>query len=289
MSYSRAVAELILAGALWGFGFTAAVWALESMTPLWATVFRFLIAFGVVSPYVFWLFYKDFQNQKRILKAAWVPGFLICAVLILQTWGLKYTTPTKSGFITTLYIMMVPILERLFLHRKLSRLHWIFVVLGLYGTALICDFHGGGWNAGDVMTLACAFIATLHILWIDKLSKFNFDAFMLNNFQSLWAGLLALALVLMAGDSLPTEVSQKSIFGLLSLSIFSTLIGFMIQVRTQKVLPASLASMLFLLESPFAAFFSFLLIGERFSFTQMMGAVIILIAAIGAIQVNHRK
>src|SRR3974390_2579111 len=92
-----AVLELLLAAALWGFGFVAAIWAMGEVGPFALTFLRFALAILVTSP---WLFSaRGRRDVKRMSKWALWPGFILAATLIIQTWGLKYTTAAKAGFI----------------------------------------------------------------------------------------------------------------------------------------------------------------------------------------------
>ncbi|WP_232469242.1 DMT family transporter [Bdellovibrio bacteriovorus] len=106
------------------------------------------------------------------------------------------------------------------------------------------------------------------------------NAFRFNNFQSAWC-LLALTPLLLTQERTAWNVTDyKPILGILCLGLGSSIIAFYLQIRTQKVLSDSTASMLFLLESPFAALFGFLILSERLSWFQISGAVIIMVASV---------
>ena len=284
-----AVLELTLAGALWGFGFIAAVWALRGMGPLAVTGWRFALA--VAAGFIFAAFNKKFRadlNGKTFWLAA-IPGLLISATLVLQTYGLRYTTATKSGFITTLYVLIVPVLEMVFFKRRLPRYHFVYVLLALLGVALICDIPGAltgaitGENArlntGDFLTFLCAIAASAHILWFEVIKSKLPSAFAFNHFQSIWAGALPLGLSFVLEPWPAPKLADLSLIGLAMLGFGSTLIAFALQVRAQKVIAPSLASLLFLLESPFATLFAIFLLGETLRTAQWAGAGLILIAA----------
>jgi drug/metabolite transporter (DMT)-like permease len=287
------VIELAGAGALWGFGFVAAVWSLEAFNPFLLTFLRFAIAAIVGAAAA--LFYPSVMRSfnRRLFFLAMVPG-LITLTLILQTFGLKYTTATKSSFVTTLYVLMVPMMDSLWRKKKLQPSHWFFVVVALLGVGLICDFPsilkpGLGasasameaklqWNFGDFLTFLCAIAASLHIVWIGGIESKIESPFSFNILQSAWAAFFPLILVIFfEGFGFHAPHLQASL-GLFSLSIGSTLIGFALQVRAQKVIPPALASLLFLLESPFAALFAFLFLSEHLRWDQWLGAAIILSA-----------
>lgn len=294
----RAAFELVGAGTLWGFGFVAAVWALRGMGPLAVTGWRFAIAALVGSLMILAVpsLRKQVSREQFLLAA--IPGFLISLTLVFQTWGLRYTTATKCGLITTLYVILVPLGEWLWLKKRPPRIHFFCVLLALVGVYLICippnDVTGvaNGTvtksaeelakelpNFGDFLTFLCAIAATLHILWFGYIQKRIQSAFVFNNFQSLWAGTIPFILALFLEPAPQLSMANNSLVGFLSLVFGSTMIAFALQVRAQKVISPSLASLLFLLESPFATFFAFLLLGENLQLTQWIGAGAILVAA----------
>jgi drug/metabolite transporter (DMT)-like permease len=306
-----AAMELILAGALWGFGFVAAVWALDEMGPLTITFLRFAIAsvVGMALARLAMIFNPQLRHAISLdqFKLALTPGILISLTLIIQTWGLQYTTATKSGFITTLYVLIVPFIEKIWLKRDLPRYHLFFASIAFIGVAFICDipslFYSEitqssieaaapldmtdaakrlheklSWNFGDFLTLICAGLASLHILWFGTNNKKVKSAFVFNNLQSIWACFIPLIFAVTL-EKWPTVVpSGKPLVGLLMLTFGSTLIAFALQVRAQQVISPSIASILFLLESPFAALFAFHLLNENLEAHQWFGAGMILIS-----------
>lgn len=166
-----AVSELIFAGAIWGFGFIATIWALESYSAVAMTLIRFILAtlIGLLITLTVPSWRKSL-NKQHGLAALW-PGLLLGCLMIFQTWGLVYTTATNSGFITTLYVVLVPIYQVAFLRKKLHPLHTVIVLLGLLGTALIMRLEFTEFNTGDLLTFICSNFAALHIIQIDRVQK----------------------------------------------------------------------------------------------------------------------
>lgn len=279
LTKQRAYLELTLAGALWGFGFIAAVWALRGLNPAALTFYRFFFAFVVG-----WLILAamDRKNLFADWRLGLVPGFFIWATLILQTWGLLTTTATNSGFITTLYIVIVPLIRSFSHKERLSNLHWIWVGFALAGTGLIVQVQNmNTWRIGDFLTLLCAFGASFHILSVDKRAKKAKSEFGMNVYQSFWAMLLSTTLIFWQPGWDLGNLNLEGWLGLLSLAFASSMLAFYLQVRAQKVVPPSTASLLFLLESPFSALFAFILLQESLNFHQWIGAGLILLACVG--------
>lgn len=275
-SQLQSVFELLIAASLWGFGFIAAIWTLESFQPITSIVARFglatLIGFAVT-----WIIPSlRTRVHKSDLILSILPGFFLFATLWLQTWGLQHTSATKSSFITCLYVLIVPVIEWVFIHKKLPWIHWVCVSLALVGTALMVHLNIDEWNFGDSLTLGCSLMAALHILSIGWISQKVRSTFHLNIFQTAVAGIFALIAWSFSSESFPTQLTSNALIGLLMLSCGSTLIAFTLQIRAQKKISSSLASLIFLLESPFAMFFAFVLLQEQISGMQFSGAILIL-------------
>ena len=129
----RGVFEILMVNLFWGFGFVATVWALESFSLLQILALRFAIV-GIVG--LGFLFFKDKKRCKELLKMTFLPALLLMMELLFQAWGLLHTTATKAGFITIMYIVLVPMLEGFFWKRKIEISHWLWVGLAVVGTLL---------------------------------------------------------------------------------------------------------------------------------------------------------
>ncbi|WP_374030212.1 DMT family transporter [Bdellovibrio bacteriovorus] len=271
---------MILAGILWGFGFVATVFALRAFTPVETLFYRFVVAFFIGEILYLSLKGPNFTSLREELLRALPAGLLLGGMLLLQTIGLKYTTASKSGFLTSLYVILVPVLNSWFFKTKSSWQNYALTVLALIGTFILIGGRIEGVNVGDLWTIGCSLFAAFHIIYIGKISNKVGNAFRFNNFQSMWC-LLALTPLLLAQEktSLPV-VEVLPWLGILCLGIGSSVIAFYLQIRTQRILSDSTASMLFLLESPFAALFGFLILSERLSLFQTSGALIILLASV---------
>lgn len=298
--------ELFIAALLWGFGFIAAVWALESLSASAIIFYRFFGAFilGIFILFLASTFSRKNKNQKSFqfdlieLKdealISFTPGLVLWGMLIFQTLGLHTTTATNSGFITTLYALWVPLFRFLFHKDKLSLLYWFSLGLALIGTFLILDWQNFSFenlNQGDLLTLICSLFAAAHIILVGNVASKSKNSFAFNTFQSLWTALPCLLLFYFATESSSLgidlkgqwdlfNISTKAFWGLTILSFGCSMIAFFLQVRAQQYLSPSTASLLFLMESPAAAIFAYWLLSERLSWLQASGAGLILLACI---------
>lgn len=283
LTKNRAVLELIFAGVLWGFGFVSTVWALRVFTPVETLVYRFIIAFFLGELLYIAAKGPNFTTAREEFLRALPAGLLLGGMLLLQTVGLKYTTATKSGFLTSLYVIVVPLINAFVFKLHVGWKNYALVALALLGTFILVDAKVDGFSKGDLLTIGCSIIAAIHIFYIGRISNRVGNGFRFNNYQSFWC-LLALLPLLFTQQELTLQTHQwQAWIGILSLGVGSSIIAFYIQIRTQRILSESAASMLFLLESPFAALFGFLLLNERLSLFQISGALIILFASIGQI------
>lgn len=286
MSHQRAIIELIFAGILWGLGFIATVWALKIMSPSEVLVVRFLFAF-LIGEIIHYFIYKNKTVSSAKEPGFWGAGFFLAGNLLFQTIGLQFTTATNSAFLTCLYVVLVPLLSALLFQQKIPARVYSHVLIALIGSFLLMNTFHVQLNKGDLWTIACAFWAAGHILYIAQVTKNVTDSFRFNNRQSLAAFLFLTPLLALNPKIIHNNwnlIDQKTILfaviGLLIVSCGSSLLAFFIQVRTQKYLSASTASMLFLLESPIALFFGYLFLQERLGGIQILGCCLIILAAI---------
>lgn len=275
----RSLFELILANFFWGWGFIATKILLTDWNWFTITTFRFLGAFfiGIV-------FFKKARTFK-FLKPSLLPGVLLGATLLLQTAGLNYTTATKSAFITSLYVIFVPLLVYLFHGKKLSQSFWLSLILALIGSALLVELNWSGETGwGEFLTLLNAITAAFQIYTVGQVAKDVTQPFIFNIWSSFWTGLMGLPFLLFYAHEIPNlNWNPQIVFALLSLILFSTLLGFFWQVKSQKEIPAALAALIFLLESPFAFILALYFLNERVSYLQLTGIGLILISVIIAI------
>lgn len=286
-----AILELVTAASFWGFGFVATIWALKEINFFELTWLRYLLAAAVGMPFFF--FRSGRYVLKDLLTLSFWPALLLLTTLILQTWGMHYTTATKSGFITTLYVVFVPLLESV-LHRKPPRLKvWLCVFTALIGTALIVDLGFTDLNRGDLLTFLCALAATVQIYVVGIISPRVREPFLFNLVQCWWALLVVTPFIfrqpLLQDPAQCLHWSWLTWIGLVSLSFGSTMLAFYLQVRAQAKISTTVSSLLCLLESPFALVFAAFFLSERLSITEGTGAILILAsAAVASFTEAHR-
>lgn len=277
---NQALLELTIAGILWGFGFIGTVWALAFLSPSAIIFYRFAIAFVAGSVFLF-LLRNSLKSLLSDFALSLIPAVFLWATLFFQTWGLEYTTATNSSFITTLYVVFVPLVRALMKQEKFQWKHWFCVAMALLGTAFIVQIHKiSQLNWGDLLTFICSWFAVFHILTVDQRALKTTSPFAFNTFQSFWVAFFALLAFPFSSKWSLAGMNSDAWLGLLSLGFGSSMVAFFLQVRSQRKIPPSVVSLLFLIESPVSYFFAFLLLGERMDASQVFGALLILIACV---------
>lgn len=279
-SSAKPLIELTLAAAFWGFGFTATVWALVYIDSPAIIFYRFFFTFLISIAILFFqkIKWSDFLHE---MKLGFGLGFWLSLTLILQAWSLKYTTATKASFITTLYVVLVPLMSLFLYRQKLNPWHWLWVALAFLGTGLMVELSFNDWNWGDTLVLINAFTASFHILLMGRTVPKSKNNFALNAAQSFWIALFCLVLVVFPTRWNLAPLSPLAWVGILELTLGSSLLAFWLQVRAQNHLSPSTASLLFLLESPFSLVFAMYFLNESLSFNQATGGLLILLACVG--------
>ena len=282
VSMLRPLTELTLASVFWGFGFIGTVWALQFLSFPAIIFYRFFGAFFFGSLFLFWskTSWKELKHEFRLSRAL---GFWLALTLILQTWGLITTSPGKSAFITVLYAVFVPGLAALLDKEKLSLRNTFCLVLALIGTGLIVNLEISALTLGDLLTFGNAVAAAFHIRLMGQTAHRSRGHFTFNIFQCFWTAIFVLPLVILQlahpnlfqGGWDLFNMDAKAWLGILSLTFGSSLLAFYLQVRAQEKLSPTIASLLFLMESPFSALFAAWLLHERMTSVQISGAVLI--------------
>ena len=202
-----------------------------------------------------------------------MPGFFLWLMYITQTFGLLFTTASNSGFISSLYVVFVPVFS-FFLFRKLpTSQKWVSAIVAMCGLFLLT---GGltGINAGDALTLACALASAAQIIYSDKYVKGGTNPVVLAFQQFFVVGMLSLAVAFIF--SLPFSIgSAQAGMSIAFLTIFPTLSAYVIQLIAQKRTDPVKVGLILSFESVFAAVFAWTLGGERFDAIKAIGGILV--------------
>ena len=211
-------------------------------------------------------------TDPRLWKAGIPCGVALFAATALQQIGLIYTTAGKGGFITTMYIIMVPIFG-LFLKQKPPKTVGISVVLAAIGLYLISGAGFTAINIGDVLMLGCAVAFAIQILIMDRVAG-ELNSMALNMSQALVCALVSGVCALFF-DSTTWQGVLDCWFPLCWAGIMSMGIAYTLQIVGQKSIEPTTASLLMSFESVFAAISGALLLNEKFTLTEGIGCALV--------------
>ena len=284
---------LMLAALIWGSAFVAQSVGMDYLGPFSFNCVRSFMGSLVLLP-VIWFMDRQKketaehdgqkteegtreQNKKVLLYGGLCCGVILTLSTSLQQIGIKYTTAGKAGFITALYILIVPLLG-LILGKKVGNKTWLGVALAVAGMYLLCIKEGFYISYGDFMVLLCALVFSLHILAVDYFSP-RVDGIRLSCIQFFVCGCISAVPMLVWEHP---EISQiiRAWQPLAYAGVLSSGVAYTLQIVTQKHLNPTVASLLMSLESVFAVLTGWLVLNERLSLKELLGCVLVFTAII---------
>ncbi|WP_227519846.1 DMT family transporter [Mangrovitalea sediminis] len=269
---------MLLTAAIWGFAFVGQRTGMEHLGPFSFNGLRFLLGATTLLP-VLWYYRHTPAVRHAEVKTSlvWWGGLIAGVVLFagasLQQIGLQYTSAGKAGFITGLYIVLVP-MTGLFIGHRISSETWVGAVCTLIGLYLL-SIHGDfkmSW--GDTLELIGALFWTAHVLVIGWLSP-KVSAIRLSIIQFYVTGILSLIIGL-ATESISLEAIQAAGAALLYTGLMSTSIAYTLQVVAQQWAQPSHAALILSLESMFAVIGGWLFLNETLPFKGLLGCGLML-------------
>lgn len=276
--------SLLLAAAIWGLAFVAQSEGMEYIGPFTFGATRCFL--GVLFLIPVWLItsrtaYKNMPMEavlgiiKKTLKVGCVCGVILFVAISAQQIGLQYTTAGKAGFITALYIVLVPLVSSFLFKKKPGAAVWISVVLATAGLYLLC-MTGDGFSIskGDIFVIVCAIVFTGHILVVDKFAD-AIDGTLLSMIQFAVVTLLSVPSIFIAGESPTLEAISGAWLSICYTGILSCGVAYTLQIVGQKhASNPTVASLLMSMESVFAVIFGWLILNERLSASELIGVVL---------------
>ncbi len=267
--------SLLLVALVWGGGFIAVKGALDSISPFYIMAMRFSI-----STIIMLLFFR--KKIKHITKNQLAVGTLVGLLLFLgfaaQTIGMKYTTAGKNAFLTGTNVVIVPFLYWAISKKKPDSYSLASAFLCFVGIGMLTLDGGIGINLGDGLTLICAVFFAAHIVSVGFFTE-KVGAITLVIIQLGSAAIFSLIAALIF-EPMPTHLNSDTIFAIGYLSIFSTMLAFMVQNVAQKYTTSTHAAIILCLESVFGSILSVLMLNEIFTSKMIIGCLTIFIAII---------
>ena len=281
---------LFLAAFIWGVAFVAQSVGMDYVGPFTFNAVRSVIGGVALLPCIVLLGRREPKEEKKedpktLLTGGILCGIVLCIASNLQQIGINYTTVGKAGFITAMYIVLVPILG-IFLKKRAGIKVWISVVLAVAGLYLLCMTEKFSLGKGDALVLLCALMFAIHILVIDYFSP-KVDGVKLSCIQFLVCGVLS---------TVPMFLFEQPEMGaicsawlpILYAGIFSCGVGYTLQVIGQKNMDPTVASLILSLESVISVLAGWVLLKQQLSGRELLGCVV-MFAAIILAQLPDKK
>lgn len=288
---------LFITAIIWGSSFIAQSKGADLLGPFTFNAVRYSFAVVSMLPVIYFLKKKNLSgapkdiDKKTELNALVVGGILLGVILFistsLQQYAMAFTTAAKAGFITTLYVILVPILS-LFFGKKVRPLLWICALLAVAGLYLLSIKPGTfSIDKGDFFVLLCAFGFTLHIMLIDYFAP-KTDGSILSCIQFAVVAIISFVAMLIFESFILQDVLSAMV-PILYAGVLSSSVGYTFQIIAQKDAEPTIASLILSLESVFAAICGALLLGELLNMREIIGCIIMFIAIILAQLPNKDK
>ncbi len=276
---------LLLTAMIWGAAFVAQSVSMDYIDPFTFSCTRSVLGCLVLIPVIAVMDRKNGAPAKthtaRERKTLWLGGFACGVVLFiasnLQQFGICETTAGKAGFITAMYIVLVPI-AGLFFRRRAGWNVWFGVVLAVLGLYLLCVTEGFSIGHGDLLVFLCSIVFTAHILVIDHFSP-KVDCVRMSCIQFFVCAVLSgIGMLIFEAPSMATILDCW--LPIAYAGILSSGVAYTLQIVGQKYTRPTIASLLMSLESVFAVIFGFLLLHEGFAAREAIGCVLMFAAII---------
>ena len=280
---------LLVATVIWGLSYVAQSDGMRYLGPLTYSCVRILLGGVALVPTV-WAFHRfdpryrtgtkieRHQINRISILGGIVVGVFMCGAATLQQYGIAVTSAGKAGFLTALYIVLVPVFG-VFFKRKITWLAAASVLLALIGSYFLCVTGSLTIELGDWLLIGDALLFAFQILFIDFFMARGADAVLLSCTEFLTAGLLLVVPMFLFEQPTWQSVWDAK-YTILYAGLASGAVGYTLQVLGQREIEPTAASLLMSLESVFAVLFGWLLLGQALSVRELLGCALVFAAVI---------
>ncbi|GAB4134457.1 MAG: DMT family transporter [Ignavibacteriales bacterium] len=283
---------LLMITVLWGATFTIVKQSLRDASPIFFITLRFSVAFILLIPF---LFKKRNLFNLSSAKAGAILGLLLFFSFAAQTIGLKFTTATKSGFLTGTLVVLIPVFQLLIEKKKPSAWAIFGVILVFIGIIFLSSGGnsiftflsdlGKNFNYGDFLTLICAILFAVHVVYLDIFSRRE-NIFVLFSLQigvtAFFGFLFSIFFNLINFETISFNLSRNLLLGILYTSIFATIITTALQTKYQQYVSPTNAGLIYSFEPIFAAVIAFFALNEKITNFGLIGCVLIFLGLISS-------
>ena len=278
---------LLLGSMIWGAAFVAQRVGMDHVGPFTFNGIRMLLAWLVMIPVTALMEHKykntpgyTAPDPKDQRLSGVICGALLFIASSLQQMGLVSTTAGKAGFITALYVVLVPVAAWFLFRKNPGKVIWLGVLIAVGALWLLCMPADGGFvlQSGDLLVLGCAVCFTFQILCVDHYAA-RVSGVKLARDEFLVTGGLSM-LIAVATEPISWEGVRETLIPILYAGIMSGAVGYTLQVLGQRDTDPTVASLLMCMEAVFAVLTGVLLIGEKMTVRETVGCVLMFCAVI---------
>lgn len=278
---------LLFTALIWGTAFVAQSEGMAYVEPFTYNAMRTLLGGAVLIPVI--AVFRGAGRRKRTTAEAAAPlrttviGGMLCGGMLFiassfQQSGISMTTAGKAGFITALYIVIVPVLQ-IALKRRTGAKIWFCVLVAAVGFWLLCIKEGFTVGKGDLLVLCCAVFFAMHILVVDHFNEKNADGMLMSCIQFWTAGIL-MTICMFLFETPRWEAILDAKYTILYAGVMSSGVAYTLQILGQRDTDPTSATLLMSLESVFAALSGWLLLHEALSGKELCGCILVFAAVI---------
>ena len=270
----RADLILLLTAFIWGLAFVYQRSGMDHIGPVTFTFGRFLIGALAILP----LWYvvekpKQIFAFNKVNRNAALLGLVLTLGMLLQQWGMVYTTAGRAGFLTGVYLVFVPLIG-LFFRNKTEWPTWVGMSLALAGLYFMAQIEAEEIFTGDILVLISSLLFALHIIFTGMIAN-DASPFRLIFVQFTVAAVIT-GLLVPIFETWDWQGIRDAMVALLYVGVLSSAVGFCLQVVGQRTAPASHTAIILSFESVFAAFCGWWLLDEYLTQTEFIGCGLIL-------------
>lgn len=271
-----AALSLLLTAAIWGLSYSEAADAMDTMSPLFFVFLRYLLGAAMLLP---WLFFGK-RPSKSLIFGGVICGICLAGGEILQQYGLLYTSAGKAGFLTALYVIMIPLLT-IFGKNKATGKIWIASLLSVAGAYLLCT--NGSWekigNKGDILMIICALFFAFQFIAIAKFAP-KANPMHLAAVQFLTVAILSGGATWLSGESCSIDAVLDTARPLLFCGLIAIGFACTVQIIAQKYVHPATCSIILSGASVFGVLWGHLLRDEEYTTLNLIGCGMIFAAIV---------
>lgn len=280
---------LLITAIIWGTSFVAQSAGMDYIGPFTFNSIRTLLGGIVLIPVIIVMRITskgnktDKATQRKIDKRSLIGGVFcgiaLCIASSFQQVGMVHTTAGKAGFITALYIIIVPFLTAVLFRKKVGLKIYMCVIIAMIGFYLLCIKKDFSLSQGDGLVLVCALFFSVHIVVIDYFTSKNVDCVLMSCVQFFVAGIIML-ICMFAFESPDINSILDARFSILYSGVMSCGVAYTLQIVGQKRTDPTIATLLLSLESVFAALSGFIILKDDMTVKELIGCALVFIAVI---------